>query len=165
MRIALELLEQGSEQRSPRRAAVIRPQYATQRFTSEPGAAAFVRNRETPAADPMVPPTELGPANRTGADDDDAAVLAAVRADAGGARVAGDDSAAERIGFCLRRAERGWLSRSRQRQAGTDARQIRGGKTGLRNTLPGGIKDGGDTHLQPEANIGRTGQALAQPGT
>jgi hypothetical protein len=80
----------------------MRPQHAADRFHAEPGATAFVGNRRAPAADPVLAAVELGPADRTRADDDHAPVAAAVRADAGRMRVGRDDGLAERMIMPLR---------------------------------------------------------------
>src|SRR5262244_740424 len=61
---------------------IMGPQRAAQRLAAEPSAASFIGNRPTPAADLILSPIQLRPANAASADHDDAAVTAAMRADA-----------------------------------------------------------------------------------
>src|SRR5262249_40411522 len=71
-----------TQQRRPRHAPIMGPQRAAQRLAAEPSAASFIRNRPTPAADLILPPIQLRPANAASADHDDAAVTSAMGADA-----------------------------------------------------------------------------------
>src|ERR1041384_7333904 len=96
----------------------MRPQNSPHRLAAEPGAAAFVRGGKTPTADPMLLPLDAGPADRAGPDDDDAAVVPAVGADARRMRVTGDHHRPERMrarpsGGKMRR-----LARAGERQTG-----------------------------------------------
>ena len=86
-----------AQERGPRRAPVVRPQRPPHRLAAEPGAAAFVRYRKAPAAHAVAAPAVHGPADAAGTDDDDAAVLAPMSADAGGMGICGDDSPAELV--------------------------------------------------------------------
>src|SRR6266446_10214012 len=71
-----------TQQRRPRHAPIMGPQRAAQRLAAKPSAASFVRNRPTPAADLILLPIQLRPANAAGANHDDAAVTPAMCADA-----------------------------------------------------------------------------------
>src|SRR5262249_27855757 len=84
VRVRSKFRQQRAQQRRPCDATVAGPQRAAQCLAPEPGAASFVGDGPTPAADPMLPPIELGPADAAGADHDDAAVASAMGADAGG---------------------------------------------------------------------------------
>src|SRR5581483_9838400 len=110
MRVLAELFEHRAQAGRPRGAAVGGPQYAPQGFGAEPGTAAFVRQRQAPAADAMRAAFHHRPADRAGAGDDNAAVARAVGADAGGMRVRGDDGAAEGMLEGLRGREQFWLA-------------------------------------------------------
>ena len=90
-------LEDAPEQRGPFGASVVRLERPAHGLAAEPGAAALVRDREAPAADAVVPAAEDRPADAAGADDDDAAVPAAMGADAGRMRVGGDQHAPEGV--------------------------------------------------------------------
>ena len=83
VRIRPKFCKKRTQQRRPRHAPIMGPQRAAQRLAAEPSAASFVRNRPTPAADLILLPIELRPANAAGADHDDAAVAPAMCADAG----------------------------------------------------------------------------------
>ena len=126
--IALELRERGLEQRGPGRASVMRPQDAAQQLTAEPGAAALVRNRQSPAADAILTPVQLGPPDAAGADHDHAAVATPMRADAGRVRIGREHGAAERMLARLRRCQLGRLACPRERKAGRDPSQDPGRK-------------------------------------
>src|SRR5262245_2158770 len=52
MRVGLELARQLAQEIGPRDALVMRPQDPAQRLAAEPGAAALIRDRHAPAADP-----------------------------------------------------------------------------------------------------------------
>lgn len=124
VRVGLELFEQDAEQAGPCHAAVMCPQHPPQRFAAEPGPAALIRDRQPPAANAVMTSLELGPADRAGADDDHAAIMAAMRADAGGLCICGDYRAAEWVLLCPRRSQIGGFAGARERQTGSDPRQI-----------------------------------------
>src|SRR5262249_51489553 len=82
VRVRPKFCKKRTQQRRPWHAPIMRPQRAAQRLAAEPSAASFVRNRPTPAADLILSPIALRPANAAGADYDDAAVTPAMCADA-----------------------------------------------------------------------------------
>src|ERR1043166_7612230 len=96
----------------------MRPQNSPHRLAAEPGAAAFIRGGETPAADPMLLPLDAGPSDRAGPDDDDPAVLPAAGAAAGRVGVAHDDRGAKRLGAAARGGKMRRLARAGERQTG-----------------------------------------------
>src|SRR5262249_57626805 len=97
VRVAMESLEQRPQQARPCNAAVVCPESPTQRFAAEPGAAAFIRDREAPAANAIVAALQLRPGDGAGPDHDHTAVPAAMRADTGRLRVRDDDGPAKRM--------------------------------------------------------------------
>ena len=137
VRIALELLEHGAQQRGPCDAAVMRPQARGARPRGRARRRCPRRRPASPSrrrdaagrastAQPMLPvPTTMTPPSR-----------AAMRADAGRMRVRGQDGPAERMLCCARRSELGRLARARQRQAGGDARQIVGRRAAPAQAVP-----------------------------
>ena len=168
VRIRLELLVERGKQGGPVDAPVARPQHAAQRLAPEECAAALVRHRQAPAAHPIVPAVELGPADAAGAHDDDAAVPALMGTDTGGMRVARHDRAAERMAAPLGGGKLGRLGGPGQGKAG-------GGPAEVARRQPG-LAQAGEAHLQHRreslrqsaANIGRSsgrlGELLARGG-
>ena len=112
------------------------------------------------------------PSDAARSDDDDAAVLAAVCADAGGVRVRGDDRTAERKSISVRRRQVGRLAGARERQAGDDVGLLER-QPGLAQRLVGRPQHLRKAVLDTEAYVGRTGRPLAadmavkvdEPGT
>src|SRR5215468_11347879 len=82
VRIRPKFCKKQTQQRRPWHAPIMGPQRAAQSLAAEPSAAPFVRNRPTPAADLILLPIQLRPANTAGADHNDAAVTPAMCADA-----------------------------------------------------------------------------------
>jgi hypothetical protein len=124
MRVLIEPCEHYAQERRPIDSAVISPEHMAQGFVAEPRAAAFVGDRPAPAADAMVQPLAFRPADAAGANNDDAAIVPAMRADTGGMRIGGDDRAANRMRLILRGGEIFRLTGAGQRQASGDARGI-----------------------------------------
>ena len=102
----------------------MRHQDATQCLDTEPGAAAFIGDRQAPSADPMVAAADHRPSDAARADDEHGAIAALVRADAGGMGIGGEDRAAEGLLMQFCRGQVGRLGGAGQRQTGGDARQI-----------------------------------------
>src|SRR6059058_1122990 len=94
--VAGEFVEQTPQQRGRRDAAVLSPQRLPERLAAQPGSATLIRERQSPAADAVLPAADHRPTDAAGADDDNAAVLSRMGADTGGLRVADDQGMAER---------------------------------------------------------------------
>ena len=96
--IVVKALHHVAGQRRAARPLVVGAQRQADRMQPEIGAAALVGYRKAVAADPDLAPSDHGKADAAGADDDDAAVLGGVRADAGDRRVMRVVDGAERVG-------------------------------------------------------------------
>jgi hypothetical protein len=162
VRIVSELFEQAAEQTCPWSAAIMRPQYAPQRFTTEPCAASFIRDQQSPPANTVPATLEDSPADRSGADDDDTAIVAAMRTDAGCICICRDCRMAERVILRLRRSQRGRFTGACERQTGGYSRQIRGGQTGLMKAKVRSLVHGRKTVFQSKPDVGRAGETLAE---
>ena len=154
------LLEHGGQQRGPRDATIKRPQDAAQRLAPEPCPAALIGNGRTPAADTMAPPLQFRPADGSGSDHEHAAIASAMRADASRARVRRDRGLAEGMLIALRFGERGGLARSRQSKARDNPGHVIRRQARLAQALGRGSEHRRKALLQPETNIGRTGNRL-----
>jgi hypothetical protein len=162
VRVRRELFEHGGEQRGPWDAAIARPQDAAQRLAPEPGAAALVGHRRPPAADTMAAPRELRPADGSGAHYENAAIAAAMRADAGRARVGRDRRLAEGMRMLLRLRERGGLAGARQGKACDNPCEVAGRQPRLTQASRRGLEHRGKALLQAETDIGRAGRRFAE---
>ena len=100
------------------------------------------------------------PSDAAGSDDDNAAVLAAVRADASCVRVRGDDGSAERKRIGVRRRQVGRLAGTGKCQARDDVGLLER-QAGLAQRLVGRPQYLREAFLDAEAYVGRTGRALA----
>lgn len=120
MRIRPESGKQRLEEVRPLNPTVVSPQSGGATPRTEPGAASFIGNGPTPAANPVLPSPQLGPADGSGADHDDAAVMSALGADARRLGI-GDDNGRTKGCVCLRAASRwlGSLAPANARQATT----------------------------------------------
>jgi hypothetical protein len=163
MRVALVMGEHGAQQLGPCDPSVMRREHAAHDLASDPGTAALVGDLRTPSADAMLPAAQYRPADRAGADDDDPAVGAVVRADAGRMRIRRQDDLAERLAPLPRRRELGGLGRTRQRQAGGDPRQIVRRELRLREAGERGLAHRREGLRQPQPDIGRAAPCLAKP--
>src|SRR5437763_5763672 len=160
--VAGEFVEQTPQQRGRRDAAVLSPQRLPERLAAQPGSATLIRERQSPAADAVLPAADARPTDAAGADDDNAAVLSRVGADTGGLRVADDQGMAERE---MPRARGGQFSRlggAGEREAGAGPCQGLLAQPGLGEALPGGIDHRCKGRVQPKAEIGRSGGPLAE---
>src|SRR5690242_19090329 len=114
------MIEQLIEKPGPGHASVVGPEHTAQGFTAEPGAASFIRDRQTPSTDTKLAALDLAPADRAGADDDHAAIAAPMSANAGGLRIGDQDGLCEWILLSTGECQLGRLARARKRQAGMD---------------------------------------------
>ena len=96
VRVAIEIVGQTVQQPGPSRPAVMRLEHDAQRLAAEPGAAALVGERQTPAADAVLAAGDDGPADAAGSGDDDAAIGPLMRADARGIGIGDKERAAKR---------------------------------------------------------------------
>src|SRR5207344_1162636 len=117
-------LENGAQQGRPGDASVMRREHTAQGLASDPGPAPLVGELQAPSADTMLPAAQYRPADAAGADHDDPAVGAMMRADTGRVRIRGQDGLAERLALLARRCELGRLGRARQCEACGDAWKV-----------------------------------------
>ncbi len=161
--IGAEPLRHLRQQRRPCGASIVRPQRATHRLPADPGAGAFVRHREAPAAHARAPPAADGPTYAARADDDYAAVPAAVSAYARRMGIRGDlDAVEERLEGRLCRS--GLLGLAGAGQCQTSDNQVAERRAGLRQALAGGVAHRPHAFLKTDPDIGRPCDALAQDG-
>ncbi len=85
-----------------------------------------------------------------------------MRADAGRIRIGRDGGVAEGIFLRLRGSERARLAGAGKREAGRHARQIVCAKARLFEAALGRLEDRRNARLEPEPDIGRTRNGLAQ---
>src|SRR5262249_19647729 len=128
---------------------------AAQRLAAEPSAASFIRNRPTPAADLILPPIQLRPANAASADHDDAAVTSAMGADA--CRLGVGDENRHVIGMLVpsRSLELAGLAGSCQRHAGHNPFEVARRQSCPIHALDRGLEDRAKALLHSKAKIGR----------
>src|SRR5262249_10575926 len=143
-------------------AAVVCPEYPTQRFDAEPGAAAFIRDREAPAANAIVAALQLRPGDGAGPDHDHTAVPAAMPAATGRLRVRDDDGLAKRMRVALRGGEVGGFARARQRQARDHPSQVARRQASLAQALHGGVKNGPEGRITSKANVRGPGGGFSE---
>src|SRR5439155_7443985 len=141
---------------------VMRPQHSPHCLAAEPGGASVVGKRQTPAADPVLPAIDDRPADAAGAGNNHAAIPSPVRPDAGGVRVAGDNGMTEWQAPRPGRRQFGRLGRAGEREAGNYASHRVLAQPRLGEALPGGIQHGGESGIQPEADIGRPAGPFAE---
>ncbi len=161
MRIEVEALRNTRQKRCPGRAAVERPKRAARHLAAEPCAATLVRNREAPATNAMTHASNDGLANTACADDDNAAILPAMRSNAGGMRVRRIYRRLEGMLVALELGEYNGLSRARKRKAG-DNDVLLDFETCVSEAAGRGGEHFRQTFLQPKANVCRTAQPSAQ---
>jgi len=131
------------------------PQRAAQRLAAKPSAASFIRNRPTPAADLILLPIELRPANAAGADHDDAAVTPAMCADACGPGIGDENRHAIGMFVASRNLELAGFAGARQCHAGHNPVEIARRQSGPTHALDRGLEHRGKALLHSKANIGR----------
>ena len=132
------------------------------RVQPEIGAAALVGNRKPVAADPHLAAADHGKSDAAGADDHDAALARAVRAEAGGGRVMGVDDGAEGV-----RPDRELIGEALAADAGKPGRDMQraervGVEPGVGERGATGLLHLGDRALDPEPQRGRTRDAGAE---
>src|SRR5437868_3980090 len=160
--VAGEFVEQTPQQRGRRDAAVVSPQRLPERLATEPGSAAFIRERQSPAADAVLPAVDHRPTDAAGADHDNPAILSRMGADTGGLRVAGDRCMAERQASRARGGQFPRFGGAGEREAGIGPRQGLLAQPGLGEALPGGIDHRCKGRVQSKAEIGRSGGPLSK---
>jgi hypothetical protein len=162
VRIGVEFLEQALQQAAPGDASVTGVQDPAHRRRAEPGAAALIRQRQPPAADPIGAAIDERPADAAGPGDDDAALAAAMRADAGGMCVGGNQRMPERQPPALCGGELQRLARTGEREAGGEVAQCMPVEPGRGEALPDCLEHCRERALGAEAQIGRAGNPFAE---
>src|SRR5262245_50022766 len=118
VRVSPKVGEEIVEESSPGNASVVRPEHLAQGFAANPGAAPFVRDRQTPPAYAVLAALKLTPADGAGSHDDHTAIATTVRTDAGGLCVSDEDRVREWIFVSSGQSQLGWFARTRKRKAG-----------------------------------------------
>src|SRR5436189_145117 len=90
--------------------AHLRPGGAAQGFTTQPGAAAFIRDRQTPATDTELAVLKLAPADHASSRDNHATIATAMSANAGRLCIGDQDGLREWIFVSTGERQLGWLA-------------------------------------------------------
>lgn len=165
VRSLAELGKYAAQQWRPWHAPVPRPQHATQQFAAQPGAAALIRNRQPPAADPVNPALHDRPADRSGSRNDNAAVTAAVGTETRRVGVGRHNHALKRMGAPLRRRGMVRLTGAGHGQAGHHARHVALAQRRVAEALRGRVDDRGKAAREPEADICRPADGFCKHGS
>ena len=141
----------------------MRPEHPAQGLAADPGAAAFVRGRQTPPANAVLAALALTPADCASSHDDHAAIATTMGTDAGGLCISGQDRLRKWVLVSPGESQLGRLARTRKRKAGRDPAQVALRKTGLVEALLDCGHDGDHGGLEPQPNIGRPRHGVCEP--
>src|SRR5438093_136574 len=113
-----------------------------QGLASDPGAAPFVRDGQTPSADAVLAAFKLAPADCASSHDDHAAVATTVGTDTGGLGISDQDRLRKWVLVSPGKSQLGRFARTRKRKTGRDPADVALRKTGLVEALLDGRHDG-----------------------
>jgi hypothetical protein len=155
------VLEGVAQQVRPSQATIVRPQDAADQLTAKPRTAAFIRDRESPTTDTIVAAFQEGLRNASRADNNNSAVLAAMRSDASSMRIRGKNCPPKRMLVILKRREGLRFARARKSKA-RDNGMIVESKVCFVQAARGRREHGGKTFVEAQAAVRRPGHTLTE---
>jgi hypothetical protein len=161
VRVGSELRKQRSQHTRPGYASVMSPQCSAERLAPKPRSAALVGRWKAPTADAELPPVQLTPADRTGADDNHTPISISMRTDACRLGVGRNDNRPKWMPMRPGSGQVTWLARPGEGEASDRPLHVGERQSGFREALPGGCEHAGKAFFDPKAKVCGTRNSFA----